>query len=89
MFDALAMVTHRPEAIPRDGILDLALEHLNCDMSDLMVAQSLSEAMDDLEALRITINTYGFNRAVIGFADHDGSLSRILPQVPSLEAFDP
>ena len=65
------------------------LGHMHVPLDDIYACEKLAETILDLDALQEALALPGDHRAVLAFADHDGSLSRAIPQIPAMEAYDP
>ena len=73
--------------ISNEEVIELALEHFDCDMSELYHADLLSESITNLNALKGSIEAYKLDTSLIAFADHDNALSRYVHGFPYLELF--
>ena len=49
---------------------------------------STAETLEDLEAFTGVIKQYGLSKPLLAFANHNGRLSSVIPELPALESFN-
>lgn len=87
MFETLKNGTDDTALLEPDVVYDLLIENFQCSLEDLYSATTLAATLEQLEVFHSVVQTFGMSRELLAFVDHDQTLSRYIPEIPSLEAY--